>query len=293
MGTVLALLQGAVERLRRFAYAEKEPSRIRRPRVGLALGGGFARGIAHVGVLKVLHDNQIPIDCIAGTSVGALVAAAYAGEVPFERMQQLAAATHFTDFGRLTLSWMGLASNDRLERYLRRYSSVSRFEELKTPLTIAATDLDTGQAVYFSEGPIGPALRASCAYPGLFLPVEYQDRMLVDGFLAAPLPVDPLRRMGAEVVIAVPLESASFSRPNNMAGVISRSFAIMQRYAHQDWRGKADLVIEPDVKNFAWDDFQQAPQLVAAGEVAALAALPRIRAKLAIAAVQPAARAQP
>src|SRR2546422_7117099 len=117
MGTVLALLQGAVERLRRFAYAEKEPSRIRRPRVGLALGGGFARGIAHVGVLKVLHDNQIPIDCIAGTSVGALVAAAYAGEVPFERMQQLAAATHFTDFGRLTLSWMGLASNDRLERY--------------------------------------------------------------------------------------------------------------------------------------------------------------------------------
>ena len=290
MGTVLALLQGAVERLRRFAYAETDRSRTRRPRVGLALGGGFARGIAHVGVLKVFHDNQIPIDCIAGTSVGALVAAAYAGEVPFERMQQLAAVTHFTDFGRLTLSWMGLATNERLERYLRRYSSVTRFEELKTPLAIAATDLGTGEAVYFTEGPIGPALRASCAYPGLFLPVEYEDRTLVDGFLAAPVPVDAVRRMGADVVIAVLLESGSLSRPDNMAGVISRSFAIMQRYAHQDWRGKADLVIEPDVKNFAWDDFQQAPQLVAAGEVAALAALPRIRAKLATAAVQPTAR---
>src|SRR2546422_9893576 len=282
METVLALLQGAVERLRRFAYAEKEPGRIRRPRVGLALGGGFARGIAHVGVLKGLHDNQIPIDCIAGTSVGALVAAAYAGEVPFERMQQLAAATHFTDFGRLTLSWMCLARNDRLERYLRRHSSVSRFEELKTPLTIAATDLDTGQAVYFSEGPIGPALRASCAYPGLFLPVEYQDRMLVDGFLAAPLPVDPLRRMGAEVVIAVPLESASFSRPNNMAGGISRSFSIMQRYAHQNWRGKAGFVVGARVKKFALGDFPQAPPVVCAGGGAALAALPPLPAQLAL-----------
>src|SRR2546422_6540284 len=153
-------------------------------------------------------------------------------------MQHVAAATHFTDFERLTLFWMGMASNDRLERYLRRYSSVSRFEELKTPLTIAATDLDTGQAVYFSEGPIGPALRASCAYPGLFLPVEYRDRMLVDGFLAAPLPVDPLRRMGAEVVIAVPLESASFSRPNNMAGGVSPPLALTQLLAHQKWSGQ-------------------------------------------------------
>src|SRR3989442_11484183 len=201
------------------------------------------------------------MDWSDGTSVGALVAAAYAGEVPFERMQQLAAATHFTDFGRLTLSWMGLASNDRLERYLRRYSSVSRFEELKTPLTIAATDLDTGQAVYFSEGPIGPTLRASCAYPGLFLPVEYQDRMLVDGFLAAPLPVDPLRRMGAEVVIAVPLESASFSRPNNMAGGVSPSFSLMQRHPHPNWRGKAHLVGGARRQKFALGDFPPGPPL--------------------------------
>src|SRR2546422_2862067 len=189
-------------------------------------------------------------------------------------MQHVAAATHFTDFERLTLFWMGMASNDRLERYLRRYSSVSRFEELKTPLTIAATDLDTGQAVYFSEGPIGPALRASCAYPGLFLPVEYRDRMLVDGFLAAPLPVDPLRRMGAEVVIAVPLESASFSRPNNMAGVVSRSLAIMQRYAHQNSRGKAALLGEAPGQKFALEGFQQAQQIGGAGGGAAPAALP-------------------
>jgi NTE family protein len=274
-------LREAVRAIRAFAY--RRPAREQRPpRVGLALGGGFARGIAHLGVLKVLEENKIPIDCIAGTSVGALIAAAYACGSPIEEMERHAAATRFKDFGRWTLSWLGLASNEPLESYLHRFCAVTRFEELKTPLAIAATDLGTGRPVYFTKGEIGPPLRASCAYPGLFLPVEHEGRILVDGFLAAPVPVDALRQMGAEFIIAVYLDPGTpGDTPKNMADVISRSFTIMQRYAHQNWRERADVVVEPDVKRFQWDDFSRTPELMDAGAAAVRAAVPKIKAALA------------
>ncbi len=274
---MLQWLQGAVEKVREFAYADAPQLR---PRVGLALAGGFARGIAHIGVLKVFLENRIPIDYLAGTSVGALIAAAYAGGVTIEQMKRLASATQFSDFGRWTLSWMGLATNERLERYLRRYTSVTSFDELEIPVAISATDLSTGEAVYFTKGPLGPALRASCAYPGLFLPVKHQGRTLVDGFLSSPVPVDILKQMGAERIIAVYLEPSSDDLPRNAAGVLARSFSIIQRYAHPWWRDKADLVIEPDVKGYIWDDFGKAAEMVAAGEIAAQAMLSKIRALL-------------
>ncbi len=285
MGEVLGWLQGAVKRVRQFAYAEPQ----RRPRVGLALSGGFARGIAHIGVLRVLEQNHIPIDCIAGTSVGALVGAAYASGVSLEEMQQQAAQTEFKDFGRWTFSWMGLATNQRLEGYLRRYSEMTQFEQMKKPVAIVATDLTTGEAVSLTKGPLGPALRASCAYPGLFLPVEHQGHTLVDGFLAAPVPVDAARQLGAEVVIAVYLEPGSAGRPRNMVDVIGRSFSIIQHYAHADWRAKADVIIEPDVKGFVWDDFHKTAEMIAAGEAAARAALPRILRAIALPASHPSA----
>jgi NTE family protein len=206
-------------------------------------------------------------------------------------MQRRAVATRFADFGKWRLSRMGFASNERLERYLYQISQFTQFEQTKIPLAIAATDLGSGEAVYFTEGEIGPALRASCAYPGLFLPVEHQGRILVDGFLAAPVPVDAVKRMGADFVIAVWLESAGKGeQPDNMVEVISRSFAIMQRHADDRWRRKADVVVEPDVFHFAWDDFQQTPQLIAAGEAATRAAVPHIRAALAPHERVPAAR---
>ncbi len=291
MGKVKNWLRSLVEGLRGFSHGGKRADTNRRPRIGLALGGGFARGIAHIGVLKALSEAKIPIDCIAGTSVGALIAAAYATEVPLEKMQRRAAATRFADFGKWRLSRMGFASNERLERYLYQISLFTRFEQTKIPLAIAATDLGSGEAVYFTEGEIGPALRASCAYPGLFLPIEHQGRILVDGFLAAAVPVDALKRLGADFVIAVWLESAPKGmQPDNVVEVISRSFAIMQRNADESWRRKADVVIEPDVIHFAWDDFQQTPQLIAAGEAATRAAVPQIRAALAPLERLPAAR---
>jgi NTE family protein len=282
MATVTHWLQDAVKRIRSFAYGPPEAARARRrPRVGVALGGGFARGIAHIGVLRVLEQEGIPIDCIAGTSVGALIASSYACGATLSSMEAHAAETHFSDFGRWTLSWLGLASNERLEGYLHRVCTANRFEELETPLAIVATDLSTGEPVYFTRGELGPPLRASCAYPGLFLPVEHEGRILVDGFLAEPVPVEAVRRLGAEFVIAVYLDPGlNGDKPRSVADVISRSFSIMQRYASPNWRRRADVVIEPDVKPFPWDAFTRTPEIIVAGEAATRRALPRIRAAL-------------
>src|SRR5258706_13269434 len=152
----------------------------RRPRVGLALAGGFARGIAHIGVLRVFREAGIPIDMVAGTSVGALIGAGYCAGASLETMEEIGNTTTFADFGRWTPSWLGLATNQRMEKYLARYTPVKTFEELKTPLAIATTDINAGVSVYYSHGAIAPPLRASCAYPGLFVPIQFEGRTLVD-----------------------------------------------------------------------------------------------------------------
>jgi len=152
---------------------------------------------------------------------------------------------------------------------------------VRIPLAIAATDLATGEAVYFTRGPLGPALRASCAYPGMFIPVEMEGRMLVDGFLAAPVPIDAVRSMGADVTIATYLEAANARKPASIVDVIGLSFAILQRHADLEWRVKADVIIEPNVKSFLWDDFDKTSELIAVGEAAARAALPKIRMAMA------------
>jgi NTE family protein len=282
---VLTWLQSAVGRVRDFAYTEPErvpraapPERLR---IGIALGGGFARGIAHLGVLRVLKQEGIPIDYVTGTSAGALLAISYASGHTIAEIERQARATRFKDFGNWKLSWLGLASNQKLEHYPRKFLGVSTFEDLKIPLAIAATDLGTGEAVYFSHGQLGPALRASCAYPGMFVPVEIDGRILVDGFLAAPVPVDAARSIGADFVIAIFLEAANNRTPSSIVDVIGLSFAILQRHADLEWRARADVIIEPNVKDFLWDDFEKTSELIAAGEAAAHAALPKIRAALA------------
>jgi len=252
----------------------------KRPRVGLALAGGFARGIAHIGVLRILRDEGIPVDVVAGTSVGALIGAAYCSGASLEHMERIARETKFTDFGRWTPSWLGLATNNRLESFLARFSTVQRFEELKTPLAIAATDINVGLPVYYCGGPIGPALRASCAYPGLFVPVKFEGRMLVDGFLTALVPIDGALLLGAEIVIAVYLEASSTGEPRTFTEVLSRSFTIVQKHADIEWRRHADVIIEPEVSPFVWDDFSKTPEMIRAGEIATRNALPAIRAAL-------------
>lgn len=278
MGTTVKWLGKALRGLRTFAYGQSGE----RPKVGVALGGGFARGIAHIGVLRVLEEHEIPIDFIAGTSVGALIASGYASGTPLDEMARQGSGTRFKDFGRWTLSRMGMASNDRLEDFLHRFTTAKFFNEMKIPLCIVATDLLKGESVHFTTGEIGPALRASCAYPGLFLPVEHQGHFLVDGFLTEQVPAPAARELGADMVIAVHLEPGLLdSKPRNTIEVISRSFSIIQSIANQPWRGLTDVLIEPDVHHVLWDEFVKTPHLIAAGEEAAYAAIPKIKELLA------------
>jgi len=278
MATNLKWLGRALRSFRSFAYGPDGE----RPKVGVALGGGFARGIAHIGVLRVLEQNEVPIDFIAGTSVGALIAAAYASGSTLDEMAIQGEATRFRDFGRWTVSRMGMASNERLEHFLHKFTTAERFEQMKIPLCIVATDLLTGESVYFTTGEIGPALRASCAYPGLFLPIDYRKHILVDGFLTEAVPAPAVRKMGAAAVIGIHLEPGLLdTRPRNTIEVISRSFSIMQTSSFQPWRSAVDILIEPDVHHILWDEFAKTPHLIAAGEDAAFAALPRIKTLLA------------
>jgi NTE family protein len=276
VSNVLRWIGSAVKGIRTFAYREAEAEG--RPVIGVALGGGFARGIAHLGVLRVFEENAIPIDLLAGTSIGALVGAAYAGGATLDELERQGMLTHFRDFGRWTISRMGMATNERLEGFLRRFTNVQTFEEMKITFGIVATDLVTGQTVCFTKGAVGPPLRASCAYPGLFIPVEHEGRMLVDGFLTEHVPTESLRHMGADVVIAVHLDPGQpDQKPKNTIEVIGRSFSIIQEQMPPRWLRYADVILEPVVKNIHWDDFQKTPELVAAGVDAARAALPEIK----------------
>jgi NTE family protein len=277
MGTAKKLVGGAVRGLRSFAY----PPNSGKHRIGLALGGGFARGIAHIGVLRALQEAEIHVEFVAGTSVGALIGAAYASGASLDDMERQGSDTRFRDFGRWTLSRMGMASNERLEEFLHKFTTARFFEEMKIPLSIVATDLIRGESVYFTDGEIAPALRASCAYPGLFLPVRYRDRVLVDGFLTEAVPTGAVRELGANFVIAVHLEPGELKDdPRNTIEVIGRSFSIIQGTFEQPWRRAADIIVEPNVHDVLWDGFVQTPRLVAAGAAAIIEALPRIRLAL-------------
>ena len=247
--------------------------------LGLALGGGFARGIVHVGVLKVLEQENIPVQFIAGTSVGALIGAAYCSGVTPAELEEIASKVRFRDLARWTLSRYGFATNLRMNGFLNRILKVKTFEELRMPLAITATDFVTGEGVVFRSGPLAEAVRASCAYPGVFLPVTVNGRLLVDGMLAHSLPTQPARDMGADRVIAVNLKTSwgTAGGPRHIFDVIGQCFSIAQNMNCSSSRQCADLVIEPDVTKYRYDDFERSAELVRIGEEATQAALPEIR----------------
>jgi NTE family protein len=248
------------------------------PAIGVALGGGFARGVAHIGVLKVLEEEGIAVRAITGTSVGALIGACYCSGLSIPEMEQVAHVSRFTTFARWTVSRNGFASSDRMASFLTRTLKVRTFEELLIPLGVTATDFNTGEGVVFHSGSIVDPVRASCSYPGMFLPVEIRGRYLVDGMLSHPVPTRPLREMGANRVLAVHLKGtwANGGAPRHLFDVIGQSFAIAQDAMSSLWREAADLVIEPNVAGFGYDDFKRADELIHAGEVAMRQALPEV-----------------
>ncbi len=269
----------SVQAFGRGLSAKAGPQPETRVGLGLALGGGFARGIAHIGVLKVLEEEHIPIGFVAGTSVGALIGAAYCSGVSIAELEEIAARVRFRTFARWTLSRYGFASNRRMIGFLKSILKVKTFEELNIPLAVTATDFSTGEAVVFHSGPLADPVRASCAYPGMFLPVTVRGRLLVDGMLAHAVPTVPLREMGADRVLAVHLRGnwANGDGPRHLFDVIGQCFAIAQELTSDRWKQAADLVIDPDVKTYKYDAFEHSAELIRAGEVVTRAALPEIR----------------
>ena len=246
--------------------------------IGLALGGGFARGFAHLGVLQVLEQNHIPISHIAGTSVGSILGAAYASGAPLARIIDTCRTLRFRDIARWRVSRLGLASNQRLENLIERVFDSRRFEDLRIPLAVVATDLTSGEPVIFTQGNLVDAIRASCAFPGLFEPVEIGTRCLADGGLVAPVPTRAARDLGAGVVIGVSvgMQDGHRGAPTNIFQVVSRAVSAAQKHQLEVWERHADLVLRPDVQSLAWDDFHRAEEAIAAGAAAARHAVSRI-----------------
>jgi NTE family protein len=229
---------------------------------------------------------------VGGTSVGAVIGAAYCSGMSAAELAEMAALVRFRDFARWTISRYGFASNERMVGFLKRILKVRTFEELRIPLAVTATDFISGEGAVFRAGQLIEPVRASCAYPGMFLPVQINGRLLVDGMLAHTVPTLPLREMGATRVIGVYLRShwCDPSGPRHVFEVISQCFSIAQEQMSGVWRAAADVVMEPDVAGFGYDSFERAPELIRAGEVAARALMPQVRAWLQ---PQPAAAPQP
>jgi NTE family protein len=247
------------------------------PRIGLALSGGFARGIAHIGVLKVLQEENIPIHFVAGSSFGAFIGALHCAGATAREMEQIACRVRRRHFAQLSISRYGLFSSRRMIKFLNKILKVRKFEELETPLAITATEISTGEGVVFRSGPLAEAVRASCAYPGVFPPVELDGRLLVDGGLTYPVPTQPLSEMGPDRIIAVHLRARTgLGGPRNMFDILAKSFAIAEQRSGMLWQSLADLVVEPEVRQFKYDDFERTPELVSAGERAMRSALPNI-----------------
>src|SRR5467141_1409427 len=247
--------------------------------VGLALGGGFARGFAHLGVLQTFEQHHIPISHIAGTSVGSILGAAYASGTPLARIIETCRTIRFRDIARWRVSRLGLASNQRLGGLIERVFESRQFEDLRIPLAVVATDLSTGEPVVFTQGNLADGIRASCAFPGLFEPVEIGTRCLADGGLVAPVPTRAARDLGAATVIgiSVGLQDGHRGAPTNIFQVVSRAVSAAQKHQLEVWERHADLVLRPDVQSLAWDDFDRAEEAIEAGAATARRALPRIQ----------------
>ena len=256
-----------------------------RPRIGLTLSGGAARGIAHVGVLRALEENNIPIDAIAGASAGALIGGCYATGLSIEGLDQLAGTFRWRHTARPSFSRLGLQSNARMEKFLRKHLPVTRFEDLKIPFAAMVTDLQTGESiVYRDKGDLPFAIRASCCVPALYTPArDPEGRYLIDGGIVNNLPINVTRQLGADLVIAVDVNfdgAHFFDRPRTALGVLARVFVAVEKIVSNQERNTADLLIVPKVGHIRWDQTRYSKELVRIGYEAGLGAIDEIKAMI-------------
>ena len=255
----------------------------RTPRIGLALGGGAAKGFAHVGVIAVLEEAGLRPSYVVGTSAGSLVAALYASGKSSAELQKAALAIEevaITDW-MLPLVGRGMFRGDALGRYVNEAVSGRLLDQMSIPLGVVATDLGNGQAMLFRRGDTGTAVRASSAVPGVFVPVRISGRDYVDGGLVAPVPVRFTRQMGAELVIAVDISTVpEENTANDTLQILLQTFSIMGRSINQHELKDADIIIRPSLVGLKSADFSARLKAIEAGRAAMLAALPALRLKL-------------
>jgi NTE family protein len=270
------------------------PTPARAPVIGLALGGGAAKGFAHIGVIKMLEASGIHIDVVAGTSAGSVVGALYASGMDAFAMQQAAIALDETSIRDVRLFGGGLVQGQKLQEYIDAQVRRRPIERLQRPFAAVATELESGRRTVFTRGDTGQAVRASCSIPGVFEPARIGAHHYVDGGVVSPVPVDATRQLGADFVIAVDISARSDGRmPGDMVGIIGRSVVIMGQHLGAQELARADVVIRPNVNGIGATDFAQKDRAIMEGEKAALAALPQLRARLAAWRPAPAATASP
>jgi NTE family protein len=250
-------------------------------KVALVLGAGASKGFAHIGVLKILEANGVPIHMVVGTSAGSFVGSLYAyGYTPYQ-LQKLAFSVEKGDIADLTVPDNGFLKGEKLEEYVNRAVRNTPLESLRIPCYAVATDVGSGSEIVFGRGNTGRAVRASCSIPGVFRPVRIGDRTYVDGGVVSPVAVDAAKRLGADVVIAVDISAdASGAAPESTVETLLQSVGIMYAKLASLQLSRADVVIRPKVGYIGSSDFSRRHEAILEGEVAAQEAMPRIRSLL-------------
>jgi NTE family protein len=248
----------------------------KRPKVIVVLGGGGARGFAHVGVLKALREAQVPIDMVVGTSMGALVGSLYCSGIKLEDIENIAEDIRWTDISNLGLTSLltmvtseKLLSTEKMEKYINKLIGNKYFFQLKTPFACVATDIKTGEKIIFKEGPVAPAARASANIPGLFAPVEYRQRFLVDGGLVENIPVSVAKLFDPDIIITIAV-SADITK-NSYSNVFSTLFQTIYIQGQQSDRNNlamSDIVIAPKVSDISAIELNKAVECIDAGFLA-------------------------
>jgi NTE family protein len=247
--------------------------------VGLVLGGGVVRGLAHVGVVTVLEEAGIPIDLVAGASAGAIVGAGYAAGLGAARLREMALKLRWWHLGVPVIPLRGFVSFVKLEKWLTGFIGDISFDQLETRFTAVTTDIDTGERIALEQGRVATAVRASCSIPGLVTPVKIDGRYLVDGAISNILPVTAVRDMGADYVIAVDVMQPKVRR---RWGALGYGFAGIELLIGHSGSGglPADYLVTPNLAGATYLRFARVNDLIARGEAAARAALPQIKADL-------------
>lgn len=254
--------------------------------VALALGGGFSRGFAHLGVLEVLEQERIPVVAIAGTSIGGLLGAAYADRISIEQLCELGRNVRVRDFVRYQRSGKDEQGTDAdgrdcIGRFVRNHFLSSRVESLGIRTAIVTTDLSNGAPYVFTRGPLEVAIRATCAFPGLFKAVEYDGRLLADGCIVSPVPTRTAAQMNAGCVlgVAVGMDKSTAAR-RKAVKLFSRAKGYVRRLIESSWAREADVLLAPEVQQIEWNDFSRVDEARAAGADAMRRALPLVREQL-------------